>query len=147
METAAAIACSERSRVLIAEGCSTSRMLEELILRRGGHEILSAPPDDQAASVARRLAPDLILLGLQAPGVGGLEVLKALKRSAETRNIPVIVLTTSADPAVYKAAAELGCAGFLTKPFQAETLLLAVDTNLAARGRTRAPKAHLEPSA
>lgn len=116
-------------------------MLQETILRSGGHDILFASPGDQVAVRAARLVPDLILLDLRMPKLNGLEVLKELKRSPEIRHVPVIVVTTCADPAVYRAAAESGCAGFLTRPFEAEALLLAVETNLAARGRPRVPQA------
>lgn len=132
----------KRCRILIADDCATSRMMEDLILRREGHEVLFASDGAQALAMARMFSPDLILLDLHMPELSGLEVLKGLKRSAETRDVPVIVVTTSAEPTVYAAAAESGCDAFLTKPFHAETLLLSVEKNLA-KGRSRAQKASI----
>jgi CheY-like chemotaxis protein len=125
-----------KPRILIVDDCATSRRMEEVILRRTGHEILTATNGEEAVRMATVRRPDLIVLDLQMPKMGGLEALKGLKRSPLTREVPVIVVTTSGDAAAYRAAAESGCDAFLTKPFEAETLLLSVEQNLSA-GRAR----------
>lgn len=61
-------------------------------------------------------APDLILLDLNMPVMGGDEVLRALKESPALSRIPVVVFTTSSNPEDESRARALGAAGFLSKP-------------------------------
>lgn len=60
--------------------------------------------------------PDLILLDLNMPVMGGLELLRALKRDPELSCIPVVILSTSQDPEDQARSRALGAAGYLTKP-------------------------------
>lgn len=60
--------------------------------------------------------PALVLLDLKMPAVDGFQVLRKIKWSAELRDIPVIVLTTSAHLMDIQLAYELGANSFLTKP-------------------------------
>lgn len=61
-------------------------------------------------------APDVILLDLNMPGIGGFAALRNIKQSTHHQNIPVIVLTTSDSPEDMKQAYHLGASGFITKP-------------------------------
>lgn len=60
--------------------------------------------------------PDLILLDLNMPLMGGLDMLRALKRDPRLSSIPVVILSTSQDPEDKARSQALGAAGFLTKP-------------------------------
>lgn len=78
---------------------------------------------DQAIAYLRKQAPhhrarrpDLILLDLNLPRVGGLSVLQFVKSSAEFRAIPCIVLSASDDPGDVRAAYDAGAACYITKP-------------------------------
>jgi CheY-like chemotaxis protein len=133
MNSALLPATTSQCRILIVDDCATSRMLEGFILRRGGYEILSASDGDEALKLAVDAAPDIVLLDLKMPGVDGLEVLKQFKRWACTREIPVIVVTSSGDPDARAEAAQSGCDGFLTKPVDAQALLRAVEETSARR--------------
>jgi CheY-like chemotaxis protein len=65
--------------------------------------------------------PDLILLDLNMPKMGGFEVLRQIRENQELRKIPSVVLTTSADPMDKEDALRLGAAGFQTKPMSPES--------------------------
>ena len=60
--------------------------------------------------------PELVLLDLNMPKIGGMEVLEEIKRDPALRTIPVVVLTTSHEPAHISRSYELGGNGFVTKP-------------------------------
>ena len=64
--------------------------------------------------------PGLILLDLRLPKVDGLEVLRELKDHPVYRNIPVVVLTTSAEDGDIKRSYELGAASYIVKPMEFE---------------------------
>jgi CheY-like chemotaxis protein len=66
--------------------------------------------------------PHLILLDLKMPGVDGFEVLEVIKRSARTRSIPAVVLTSSSDAADIKRCYDLGANSYLIKPVAFEQL-------------------------
>jgi CheY-like chemotaxis protein len=133
-----------RARILIGDDCATSRLVQERILRHTGHEIMMASDGVEVVEAARSQAPDLILLDLRMPRVGGLEALRELKRSPQTRHVPVVVVTVCGDTGAFKQAAESGCSAFLTKPFDADALLMSVERNLAMGSRTRSPNVATE---
>ena len=64
---------------------------------------------------AHSLVPDLILLDIQLPRLNGFQVLEALRASAETARIPVIVLSNSAGPGDAARCRELGAVEYLLK--------------------------------
>jgi CheY-like chemotaxis protein len=72
--------------------------------------------------VARRTAPDAIVLDINMPGGSGIEVLRRMRRSLKTQNIPVVVVSGSSDSDVRNAAVELGVTDFLAKPVDLDQL-------------------------
>ncbi|AHF02892.1 chemotaxis protein CheY [Marichromatium purpuratum 984] len=67
--------------------------------------------------------PQLILLDLKLPGIGGLEVLRRLRGSEPGRLIPVVVLTSSDEPRDIQAAYDLGANSYIVKPINYERFL------------------------
>lgn len=74
--------------------------------------------------------PDLILLDIMMPNVGGFEVCQQLKREPWTRNIPIIFITALDNPQEKIKAFQLGAVDYITKPFQAEEVLARINTHL-----------------
>jgi CheY-like chemotaxis protein len=80
-------------RILLVDDSKPIRMANQKILERAGYEVITAVDGQQAIVVARSEKPDLILLDLLLPGVGGIQVLRELKRDPGTANIPVVILS------------------------------------------------------
>jgi CheY-like chemotaxis protein len=80
-------------RILLVDDSKPIRMANQKILERAGYEVITAVDGQQALVVARSEKPDLILLDLLLPGVGGIQVLRELKRDPGTANIPVVILS------------------------------------------------------
>ena len=102
------------TRILLAEDSKFLRLATERALTRAGYEMSSASDGEEALRLAREKLPDLILLDLLLPKVSGPDVLKALKKDALTKPIPVVVMTGMSQ----KNAARLqedGAFGFLEK--------------------------------
>ncbi len=64
------------------------------------------------------LSPKVVLLDLKLPKIDGIEVLQRIKSDERTKNIPVVVLTSSSEDRDIKAAYELGVNSYVTKPIQ-----------------------------
>ena len=71
-------------------------------------------------------APDVLVLDLTLPDLGGLEVLEALRGDTETKHIRVLVLTSRTDEDTHAQARRLGANAFLTKPIRREELVEGV---------------------
>jgi len=87
----------------------------KLILLKDGAEAL-----DFLFAQGSSAVPKVILLDLKLPKVNGIEVLQRLKSSDKTRNIPVVVLTSSSEERDLKDAYALGVNSYLAKPIQSE---------------------------
>ncbi|MCF8167028.1 MAG: response regulator [Rhodoferax sp.] len=72
------------------------------------------------------IRPDLILLDLKMPGLGGLDTLEAIKRIDSLRAIPVVVVTTSGLESDVARAYQLGAAGYINKPADLNAFVAAV---------------------
>jgi len=120
-------------KVLYIEDNAINTILVERILRaRPGVTFGSAPDGRTGLDRAARQPPDLVLLDLDLPDIGGEQVLAALRASAATRAIPVIVISGDADPDLRRRVLASGAELFLVKPYQITDLLGAVDGSLCA---------------
>ena len=113
--------------VLYIEDSAINTVLVERILRaRPGVRFESAPDGRSGLDRVGRRRPDLVLLDLSLPDIGGEQVLAALR----AENIPAIVLSADIDPAVRRRALTGGAREFLIKPYAVTSLLDAVDDAL-----------------
>ena len=95
-------------------------------LETSGFDVVTAQDGYEALALARRRAPDLIILDLMLPGLDGFEVCKELKRSDSTRRIPVLMLTARAEEVDRIVGLELGADDYVVKPFSPRELILRV---------------------
>lgn len=70
--------------------------------------------------------PNVLILDLMLPDLGGLEVLQAIKGDVSTKHLRVLVLTSRKDDETYAEARKLGADGYLTKPIRREELIEGV---------------------
>ncbi|WP_246296945.1 response regulator [Allochromatium humboldtianum] len=124
-------------RVLVVDDNSTAREILEYMLRAFGFTVESAA--DGAEAIARLQAADasahfdLVLMDWKMPGMDGLETIRRLRAQTGISHVPTLIMVTAYGREIaHQAAAELGVAGFLTKPVTPSTLL---DTIMQAIGR------------
>jgi len=86
-------------------------------------DFLLPPPQSAEAQNAK---PKLILLDLKLPGFSGLEVLKALKTDPRTRQIPVVVLTSSTEEEDIINSYQLGVNSYISKPVEFDSFMESV---------------------
>jgi len=114
-------------RVLIADDSRFQRMTLASFLMPKKCEVVFAVDAMQTFMMAPRSNPNLILLDINMPGGSGIEVLKRLRVSNRTQQIPVIVISSEQNPATESMARELGAVDFLHKPVDEKILANAVD--------------------
>jgi len=117
-------------RVLIADDSRFQRMMLASVLMPKKCEVVFAVDAMQTFMMALRSNPHLILLDIDMPGGTGIEVLKRLRVSNRTQQIPVIVISSEQNPATECMARELGAVDFLHKPIDEQKLADAVDRAL-----------------
>ncbi|MFY9844856.1 MAG: response regulator [Terriglobales bacterium] len=82
------------AKVLLVDDSKFLRMATERILCKAGFEVCTAADGEEGLRLAIDQLPDIILLDMMLPKISGLEVLKTLKATSATMDIPVIVLTS-----------------------------------------------------
>jgi DNA-binding response OmpR family regulator len=108
--------------------------LVELILGRKGFELVGAVGGREGLETVRRVKPDLVLLDLMMPDMGGWEVYQQIKADAELKNTPVIVVTAKAQSIDKVLGIHIAKVDdYVTKPFGPQELLQSVNKVL---GRT-----------
>jgi DNA-binding NtrC family response regulator len=98
-----------------------------------GYRTVRASSGEEAVALAAQAQPDLILLDVRMPGIGGYEACRRLKANEATRAIPVIVLTALTETFEKVRAFREGAVDYVTKPFETEELLARVGTHVALR--------------
>jgi DNA-binding response OmpR family regulator len=108
-------------------------------LHRAGFDVLIALTGPSGLTTARESRPDAILLDIMLPQMSGIEVCKALRGSAQTSTIPILMLTAKAEPSERIAGLELGVDDYITKPFSPRELVLRVQNVLRRLRSVQSP--------
>jgi len=119
-----------RSKILLVDDEKLIQRMTRFILERSNYEVHLAEDGKEAIRLARDLRPGLILLDIQMPRMDGFDVLQILKLTPETRDIPVVMMSSLAEVTDRSRGLQLGAAEYLTKPFQATDLVACVARHL-----------------
>lgn len=115
-------------RVLIADDDGLTLMLLRRILLSFEHEVVAAVGDgQQAVQLARETNPDLLILDIRMPELGGLEAARQIRAQ---RPVPIIILSAHTESGLGSEAAGAGANAYLVKPFTAEQLKPAIELAL-----------------
>lgn len=102
--------------ILVVEDNPMNMELVTCILESNGIEVTQAVDGLEALEKIRNSLFDLILLDIQLPGMGGLEVLKHIKESPALQQIKVVALTAQALVGDKERFIDTGCTGYISKP-------------------------------
>jgi len=122
-------------RLLVAEDNDINRLLSEAMLRKLGHVPVMVVDGEKAVEEAANDTFDAILMDLHMPGLDGFEAIRKVRedeRASGRPPVPVMIVTADVMQDARDKAAEMGAAGYLTKPLSVESISGA----LAAIGRS-----------
>jgi DNA-binding response OmpR family regulator len=120
------------NRILVVDDEAAIRELLYQELTDAGYEVLQALDGVAALNIARQEHPDLIILDLMMPGIGGFDVISALRSDTDTAAIPVMILSVLEDR---EKGYRLGADAYLTKPLNASEVLATIEKLLARAAR------------
>ena len=126
-------------KVLVVEDEEAISHLLKYNLTAEGFEVSVVDDGDEALMAAEDFQPDIILLDWMLPNVSGIEICRQLRARAETRDIPVIMLTARAEEEDRLRGFDKGADDYVTKPFSMKELVARIHavlrrTNPAATG-------------
>ncbi len=122
----------DKKKILLVDDSSTTLMMERMILTKGPYELLTAKDGEEAVEKAASEKPDLILLDIVMPKMDGFEACRKLRESEDTRDIPIIMVTTRGEAENVEQGYELGCNDYVTKPINSLELMTKVKNLLSA---------------
>jgi len=125
---------AEKPLVLVADDEKNAVLLLRRILEREGFRVDSAGDGVEALEKARTLRPDLILMDVQMPRMGGFEVVARLREDPTTARIPVIFVTAAArEPSDVAHGLQLGADDYIRKPYNHHELTARAISKMRAR--------------
>ncbi|HEU4389824.1 MAG TPA: response regulator [Blastocatellia bacterium] len=116
--------------ILVVDDSPTDVRLLSNTLQGGGYRIITASDGDEALNKAKRERPGLILLDVLLPKKNGFQVCRDLKTSAETRDIPVILISSKRQDIDKVWGIKQGADEYITKPWNDDELLTAIARHL-----------------
>jgi DNA-binding response OmpR family regulator len=117
-------------RILIVDDTPANVEILEMRLAANGYEILTAGDGEEALEVIEKQEPDLILLDIMMPRIDGIEVCRRVKANDALPFIPIVLVTSKADPKDVVAGLEAGAEEYLTKPVEHTALVARVKSML-----------------
>jgi two-component system alkaline phosphatase synthesis response regulator PhoP len=113
----------DKKKILVVDDEPNIVKTVESRLKASGYDVVAAYDGEECLDKVHQEKPDLIILDLMLPKLNGHEIHKKLKADNEYKDIPVVMLTASAELNDIKTGMETGADGYITKPFKAEVLL------------------------
>ncbi len=118
-----------RKKILLVDDSRTALLVERSLLQRS-YEIVTAGDGLEAVELARSALPDLILMDVQMPRLGGFDAVARIRARPETQHIPVIMVSSRGELESLEAGYRSGCNDYVTKPIHASELLAKVRSSL-----------------
>ncbi|MDR5866024.1 response regulator transcription factor [Halomonas koreensis] len=119
------------AKVLVVDDEPNIVLSLEFLMQQAGFEVITAEDGETALARVADQAPDLVLLDISLPGIGGFDVLERLRADPERSRLPIVMLTAHGREVEREKGLALGADDYVTKPFSTQAL---VDTVKALLG-------------
>ncbi|WP_037319016.1 response regulator [Salegentibacter sp. Hel_I_6] len=127
-------------KILLIEDDVTVRENTAELLELSNYEVVTAPDGKKGVEKAKEEIPDIIVCDIMMPELDGYDVLTRLSADSKTNGIPFIFLSAKTEHKDVRRGMDLGADDYLTKPFEEEDLLSAIESRLAKIEILRAQK-------
>ncbi len=133
-------------KVLLIEDDTVLRENTAELLELSNYEVLTAPNGMEGVALAKSEIPDIIVSDIMMPELDGYGVLEALAKNEQTKYIPFIFLSAKTERKDVRKGMNLGADDYITKPFEEEELLSAIDSRIAKASILQDQRANPEDS-
>ena len=116
-ETPSAMKSEVVNKILVAEDSKTEQLHLRQLLEASGYEVAVVDSGAAALEHIERSIPDLILMDIIMEGGDGYQACRKLKRNDETKDIPIIMVSSKSNEVDRKWAMKLGALDYIVKPY------------------------------
>ena len=118
------------TKILLVEDDPSLARLIDIQLSRFGYEVKAVPDGESALAFVQRQIPDVVLLDIVMPGIGGIETCRRMREDERLSSTPIIMLTSLTQIVDKRKGFEVGADDYLTKPSDPDELKLRIDSHL-----------------
>ncbi|MBB3142079.1 response regulator transcription factor [Halomonas organivorans] len=111
------------TKVLVVDDEPNIVLSLEFLMQEAGFEVMTAEDGETALARVADEPPDLVLLDISLPGIGGFDVLERLRADPALARLPIIMLTAHGREVEREKGLALGADDYVTKPFSTRTLV------------------------
>jgi DNA-binding response OmpR family regulator len=119
-----------RKKILLVDDADTILMMEQMILKKAGYDLITAKDGQEAVEKAVTERPDLILMDIIMPRMNGFDACKQLRSQETTKAIPIVMVTTRGEEKNVETGYASGCDDYITKPLNGLEVLTKVKNYL-----------------
>ncbi|MBN7135538.1 two-component system response regulator [Lysobacter enzymogenes] len=114
------------ARILLIEDSPTDTAVLTQLLQRNGHEVFAAGSAEDGIEAARRERPDLVMMDVVLPGMNGFQATRALSRDEQTKQIPVLIVSTKGMETDRAWGMRQGARDYIVKPPREDDLIARI---------------------
>ena len=113
-------------KILLVDDSETVLQMEQMILAKSSYELILARDGEEGVAKALTTQPDLILMDVVMPKMNGFEAVKQLRENAQTRSVPIVMVTSKAEAESMETGYQSGCSDYIIKPIDQLELVTKV---------------------
>jgi CheY-like chemotaxis protein len=108
--------------ILLVEDFDDTRLMMKLWLTKKGYRVIEAETGEAAIELAQRRHPDLIIMDMMMPGLGGLDATRQIREYRSLRQTPIVAVSAYGADEYRARALDAGCDEYVSTPFEPEAL-------------------------
>lgn len=132
MQAQTAINRARPPRILLVEDFDDTRLMMKLWLIKKGYRVIEAENGEQAIDLAHREHPDLIIMDMMMPGLGGLDATRQIREYQSLRQTPIVAVSAYGADQYRARALDAGCTEYVSTPFEPDALGELIERLLAS---------------
>ena len=126
---------NRRKKIMLVDDSSTALMMERAILSKRDFDLVTARDGEEAVAMSLAERPDLILMDVMMPRMNGFEACRRIRTDPQTKDIPIIMVTTRGEMDNMETGYAAGCSDYVTKPINGLELLTKLEDLLGGAGQ------------